>query len=264
VRKCYHILLVVLLVAVVGGVTWQVLRPRETEPVYQGKPLSVWLEGYGPGESTPARIRKADQVVREMGTNAIPTLLRLLRVDDPPTWQADVIGLLQKQSFIKIKHVEAWGQHFRAWQAFKQLGGDAGSAVPGLMAIYERNISEDSQVETILSLGAIGPPAKSAVPMLLRGMTNASPNYRCNVMIALGQIHSEPELVVPALLKSLSDGDAQSRRWAAQTLGTLGAEATPALPALIPLLKDQDYTVRNAATNALRAIDPAAAKAGVK
>jgi hypothetical protein len=33
----------IVLVAGLGGLAWLVLRPRETEPVYHGKPLSFWL-----------------------------------------------------------------------------------------------------------------------------------------------------------------------------------------------------------------------------
>jgi|SRR5437773_4527145 len=40
--KCYRILTAILLAGALGGFTWFVLRPQE--PVYGGKPLSVWLD----------------------------------------------------------------------------------------------------------------------------------------------------------------------------------------------------------------------------
>jgi hypothetical protein len=43
-RKRVHIVLAVLLVALAGVIAWLGLRQRE--PVYQGKRLSVWLQGY--------------------------------------------------------------------------------------------------------------------------------------------------------------------------------------------------------------------------
>jgi hypothetical protein len=43
-RKRVRIALAVLLVAVGGVIASQVCRQRE--PVYQDKPLSVWLQGY--------------------------------------------------------------------------------------------------------------------------------------------------------------------------------------------------------------------------
>jgi hypothetical protein len=71
-RKRFRSLLAVLLVAVVGGLAWQVTRPRE--PVYQGKPLSYWLV-------RPARDPNFN-ALRALGTNAIPTLLQMLRAKD--------------------------------------------------------------------------------------------------------------------------------------------------------------------------------------
>src|SRR5271165_6385675 len=57
---------------------------RPTEPAYQGKALRYWLKGYRVAaeewnESTP---QKADEAVRHLGTNAIPTLLTMLRARD--------------------------------------------------------------------------------------------------------------------------------------------------------------------------------------
>lgn len=43
-RKQVQIAVAVLLAAIGGVATWEVLGDRE--PVYQGKPLSVWLERY--------------------------------------------------------------------------------------------------------------------------------------------------------------------------------------------------------------------------
>ena len=48
--KRRRILLAFLLVALIGGLGWLVLRPRE--PAYQGKRLSVWLEQYWGSYST--------------------------------------------------------------------------------------------------------------------------------------------------------------------------------------------------------------------
>ena len=41
-RERVHIALAVSTIAIVAGIAWLVLRVEE--PVYQGKPLSVWLE----------------------------------------------------------------------------------------------------------------------------------------------------------------------------------------------------------------------------
>jgi hypothetical protein len=74
--KRWRIVLAILIVAMVGGVVWQVLRQRE--PVYQGKPLSVWLEGYTSRSARLRGVQKAKEAVRHAGTNALPMLLAML------------------------------------------------------------------------------------------------------------------------------------------------------------------------------------------
>src|SRR5579872_4898885 len=98
-KTCNRIVLIVLFAAILGGFAWDVLRQRE--PVYQGKPLSVWLEGYERGGW--AR-QNADEAVRQAGTNAIPTLLRMLQEKDSPM-MLKLVALARRQHFIKIKYI---------------------------------------------------------------------------------------------------------------------------------------------------------------
>src|SRR6478609_8731880 len=97
----FRILFAFMVIAIVGGIAWQVLRPREQEPVYQGQPLSVWLEGYlskfkwnGPER------QKADEAMRQIGTNALPTLLRLIKANDSASVR-ELYRLAQKQHVIR-------------------------------------------------------------------------------------------------------------------------------------------------------------------
>ena len=53
-RKQVYIALAVLLVILAGVIAWQVLRLRE--PVYQGKPLSVWLKSFDMGSPAQERV----------------------------------------------------------------------------------------------------------------------------------------------------------------------------------------------------------------
>jgi HEAT repeat protein len=264
VRKRYRTLLVVLLVAVVGGVMWQVLRPRETEPVYNGKPLSVWLAGYTAPSSNGVRHIQADDAVSHIETNAIPALLKMLRAKDS-AFTHSVLRLARKQHFITIRYVSDVEQNLQALFAFKKLSASARVAVPAMAEILNQNISESSQRATATALGLIGPSAGQAVPALLKAMNNTNHLTRNAYIHVLGQIHAEPGLVVPAVMKSLHDSDATVRSSAAETLGRFGADAKAAVPALIELLEGQDANLSWAAAKALKKIDPeAAAKAGVK
>jgi HEAT repeat protein len=244
----------VVLFAVLGGLAWLVLRSKEPpEPVYQGKRLSEWLTGYN--GSSP----ETHEALRRMGTNAIPTLLRMLRAKDSKatTW---FMGLARKQHVIKFEYTNAYQRNARAALAFDSLGALANEAVPELIEIFEQNISAHSQSYTAWSLG--GTRSAKAIPTLLRGTTNTYLATRCNAISALAKIHAEPELVVPALTKFLKDPDRRVRAITITSLALFGSDAKPAVSDLTQSLNDP--SVRTLAKYALSQIDPeAAAKLGL-
>jgi hypothetical protein len=94
-RKRFQIVLALVLLALAGVmllalmsvVVWQVLHPQEREPEYQQKPLSVWLSEYhehfktSMEEGVKAR-ELAEDALRKIGTNAIPTLLKMAAKKD--------------------------------------------------------------------------------------------------------------------------------------------------------------------------------------
>jgi hypothetical protein len=246
------------LLAVLGGLAWVALQTKKpSEPVYQGKRLSKWLANYqGPSPET-------DEVVRRLGTNAIPTLLRMLRAKDSKltTW---FVSLARKQHLIKFGYTDDYLSNGQAARAFDSLGADAKEAVPELIKIFEQNISPNSQNYTAWSLGAIGPAASQAVPTLLGGTTNTYYTGR-TAIFALGRIHAEPELVVPALTELLKDPNRDVRVSTISSLELFGSDAKPAVAALVQSLNDQDPLVRKLVQSALQKIDPeTAAKVGPK
>lgn len=301
-KKHNRILLIVLLAIFLGGLTWVVLQPREPEPVYQGKPLSFWLTGYDPGNynlkptrgPSPPTSKQADEAIRQIGSNAIPTLLRLLQKQDSP-FKVKIVGLLQRQHLITLP-LAPLNQSTTAFQSFISMGPNASNAVPRLIEIFDHDPSPFPQQAVPAILGYIGPAARQAVPTLLRGMTHTNGMVRNNAIFALGRIHAEPELVVPALINCLNDPDALICAHAARALGVFGKDAQSAVPALLELWRREPVSpavtsgshndfdtsvgsswgtstlfgygmpdVRGTTKDALQSIDPeAAAKAGVK
>lgn len=79
-KKSAGIALTVLLVTVVGLIGWRAVR--QAEPVYQRKPLSVWLAQYGTnhwsGASGNELAQQAETAIRQIGTNEIPAYLRMV------------------------------------------------------------------------------------------------------------------------------------------------------------------------------------------
>src|SRR5213592_4436066 len=97
-RRRPHIFSALLIFATVFGFGWQGLRPRE--PVWKGKRLSAWLKDY---DGLGPRVTSADvdEVVRQIGTNALPRLVSMLRASDSRL-KLFVIKLNAKQRFVKF------------------------------------------------------------------------------------------------------------------------------------------------------------------
>jgi HEAT repeat protein len=278
-RKRFLIALAVLLVMLVGMSAWQVLCLRDREPVYQGKCLRVWLgeyDGWTPRGALKAR-NAAEAAIRQIGTNAFPTLLNMLRKEDSPL--VSLLIPLWDQHVTRIPYLPVWVAYppwyhhaavlnRQASMGFEILRTNAHPALPALITIYEQNISPSSQFYVSRALMAIGPDAtRKAIPSFVRGTASPNALVREIAVRALSQVQDEPSLVVPALVKALSDTNANVRSVAAVGLKGIGwsGGARQAVPALELLLSDPDGQVRRAAVDALKQIDPeAAAKAGVK
>ena len=142
-RKRVYIALAVLLVMLAGVIAWQVFQAsRERQPVYGGKPLTLWLRTYAPSSSSGLHSpewNEADDAVRHMGTNCIPILLRMIRQKDSPVklW---LIAFAQKHGLTKRIHfVPAAVRNVEASRAFIALGDMAKDAVPALVKMYDDN-----------------------------------------------------------------------------------------------------------------------------
>ena len=72
-------------ISVAGTLSWMTKEP--SDPVCEGRTLSQWLEACADllGQSTVQFVRvKADEALRRIGTNAILTLLGIIRAKYPP------------------------------------------------------------------------------------------------------------------------------------------------------------------------------------
>ena len=251
----------VLLVAALGGlVWWSPWEPRE--PIYQGKPLSSWLLMAANGNRESQELGRA--AVRQAGTNALPTLLRMLRVKDSPSRRGvELRRLARDLNIVRFPFAVQWNN--AGLFGFQVLGEEAKNAVPGLMEIANESTSHTSIDCVMIVFDIIGPPAKEAVPFLLRCSTNADRMVRYRAINALGRIHAEPDRVVPVLVNELRDPNSGLAFEVTQALGEFGADARSAVPALVEFLNKQDEQGKKFVVDALNQIDPeAAAKAGVK
>jgi hypothetical protein len=261
-----RILLVSLLIAILGVISWLILRQHDPEPVYNGKPLTYWLDSLINRTSHPSQV-EAEKAVQKIGTNAIPTLLRLLRTRDSK-FKLNLIQLTHKQHLVNLKWNTALFQHIQAETGFRCLGPNGKSALPDLIEIYnKRPPGQYNDAPWVIPsiFAAMGPAAADAVPQLAQDTADADRSIRSRAVLVLGQIHARPDLAVPALTRSLRDSDSHLQEEAAFSLAAFGTNAQFAITGLITALSDPYPNVRTAAAYALKQIDPAAAaNAGVK
>ena len=266
-RKRAQIALAVVAVAIVSVVVWQVCRQRE--PVYQGKRLSVWLDDYFRIKEVraDATYESGEVAIREVGNNALPTLLKMARARDSK-FKRKVAELIFRKSRGSIRLHNDWEAHRKAILGFTILGPTAASCVPSLVNSLT---SDDSSVRCTAAncLGLVGPAAQNAVPALVQCLDDSDFLVCLTSAWALGQIHSQPALVVPALLHFLDTQTRFAKRsvdWRVfSALSQFGPEAGVAVPYILERLEKMNPQQRETALNALNAIDhEAAAKAGVK
>jgi HEAT repeat protein len=283
------ILLTVLLVALLGGLIQILSRP--TEPLYQGKPLSAWLnELHYPVDTNQA----AFAAFREMGTKAIPTLLKIIESDDSQL-QRLMWVLNSKQSLVRFPIRETEYQRWAASWALYSMGTNARPAFPALTNLLFDPKTLVLGANPAVSLAGMGP---EGLPPLLAALTNQNSWIRssaatalclersdlsvvvpalitrlsdrdwavhCEAVRALGQLHAEPGLTVPALMKDFASNHPGPRGLILTGIGRFETNAKAAVPMLLEALSDNHEYVRNQAATALKQIDPAAAaKAGLK
>jgi hypothetical protein len=236
-RPCWRKTFAASVVILLAGLVWLSIGQVPREPVYLGKPLTLWLRNYASSSSSGRGSREwsqADDAVRHIGTNCIPMLLHILREKDSKV-KLRLVALVEKQQLIKIHFVPAAERNGEASKAFLALGDRAKGAVPALVKMYNENTSADSQAAIEDSFAWIGPASKPAIPLLLRAATNSNPRVRANALWALGEIHAEPLLCVPELIHALSDSDDWARLSAAHALGMFGTDAQSAVLSLTEL-----------------------------
>lgn len=217
------------------GVVWYGMSLR-SEPRFEGKPLSFWLEQYRDawpsfGSEATARI-EAEKAIREIGVRAVPHLLGLLRTKDSPLAEK-LYAVATRQRWVKVPFTPAHIRNSAGADGFVILGAEAKEAVPDLIDIFEQDISVPSRNCTSVALGGIGSAARDAIPFLLSAITNSTAGIRGNAVYCLGQIQSDSDVVVPALIDRLRDTNFVVRVLAVEALGDFGSAAIPAVPFLL-------------------------------
>src|SRR4029079_8687261 len=113
-----------LLAGVVGSLLWRTSGPRE--PVFEGRRLTSWLDHHvassaaSPPYHSPGW-KKADEAIRHVGTNAIPTLLKMIRAKDRPPFVIKLMEMARRRGWTRTEYRYALPRHEEAEYAFSML-----------------------------------------------------------------------------------------------------------------------------------------------
>jgi hypothetical protein len=287
-KKRIRILLLVLLVAILGGLAFLVFTVR------------------GPGELDP----KLNEIMRssmtpderraafsQMGTNIIPSLrimirrydsplkLKLtplaykLRLAKPPAhtpdewhWDAGQICSLLDNS-VRTQLVEDWIyliDHGNAQDRVDAFIAERGGVGPEALQPLLKALNDRNPRVREFAASALKMPDQAAVivPALLPKLNDPDEIVRGVSLLTLVWLRPDPdtaEKIVPLITAALNDPSSFVRQDACNALRSLAPFSKPAVPALVRLLQDSDPNVRKLAADALMLIDnEAAQKAGIK
>jgi hypothetical protein len=228
---------------------------RNREPSYQGRPLTVWLAQYSTNHFQrrgSIADKEAEHAIQEIGTNAIPTLLALLRSDS-------VLAKKLAQALPKRISTRIYlDNHLRlASHGFVALGTNGHPALLELIAL-SKETNRDVRYTATYSLGHLGSAAEPAIPRLTQLVDDGEGSVRDQALMSLSMIHLNPPLVVPVLIKCATalERNIPERTAAIRGLRYYEVAVSEILPVLLKLKEDSDPNIRAEATNSIRWITP--------
>ncbi len=274
--------LAIILCLLILGVSVAVFRPSKPQLIARGKPVSEWaLALAGPAPTGPAQ-----EVIRSLGPEAVPDLVRLLQTKDS-LFAEPLRALVPKlpnrieprfQRLFRIN--ETVRRRHTAAMALGLMGTNAAPAIPALLeALRDPSISvsatagmdlarigpatlpglvtalDDPSASTrraaMIGLAQLGPAAGDAVPRLIALLQQ--PTDRAHALATLQAIGKPAVAALLDLLQRTSD---ERHAEVIEILGKIGVPARSAIPALIHLAKDRSSVIRFQAITSLGNICP--------
>jgi HEAT repeat protein len=138
-----------------------------------------------------------------------------------------------------------------AVRALVAIGEEAKTAVPALKDTATKAENPDVRATAVAALGKMGKEGEEALLGVL-GRDDSVTRLAC--LQYLGKQGKAPKSAVPDLVKALTDKDAEVRMLSAHVLGLIGPDAKAALPALEKAGKDEDERVSAIAQKAIKKI----------
>jgi HEAT repeat protein len=282
-RRVILVVLVLALAGIVSSVKWR-------EPRYHWRPISSWLAKYGDGPGNYKPSPEADYALRQMGSNAVPYLLKLLHSTNSYShytfvwkpamrftsgasggWNRLSVWWMNTRYRFQRVTVPATWDHWKAYLAFQALGPEAKSAIPDLIKVANDpctnsfasgnaavSFLKDREIVARYATWASnyspdGIPLFPAKILMLSSLPGKGP-FLSDGEIAAWSLAAIGADSVPPLMKMLTNSAPQLRYRAAVALGMIGKSAEPAVLTLVKMLDDPDAKTRHEAAEALGCI----------
>ncbi len=193
--------LLVVVPALVGYFQWRGVKHLKV----QGRPVVEWAMAL----NGPQDVQEAEQVIRDTGTAAVPSLINALEARDS----------LLKKPFLAIA---------------PRLPNVVGVRLHRWLNPYEK---ERLRLGATRALELIGPGAERAIPALGKALRDPSAEIAMHAAFALGNLGVP---AVSTLINALEAPRDETRFFAIQGLSRAGPEARPAVPELIGILRESN------------------------
>ena len=209
VRRKWVVVGVITVVAIVVMVGITVVP--SSEPSYQGKRLSEWVDKrwFAPQPGFPQPVVPppaswfpidAEETIREIGTKAIPYLLKWIRYE-PPVWKTKLFTVINRMFRCSLEDQQAIRADTAA-SAVAVLGSEAVGAVPGL-ALLMNDTHAPNRARRATSL--LSKLQSELLPAAMALMTNNSGEVRLQTVYTLSVREKENSVAVPILIQGLQD-----------------------------------------------------------
>src|SRR2546425_346027 len=243
------IALVVLLAVIATVVAFIALRPRE--PVYQGRPLKVWLRAmeFRPGWGESVQSAQAREAVVNMGSTAVPHLVKIIHqkgsglnpgykkfyYQSTGRWPRSLVRLLP------VPLGYPYQLQMNAAGALAQIGKPTNVVLLELTALLHREYPPLREV----AAQALAKLGNDAIPSLRLSLKDRYPGVQLASANSLWKIREDVTESIPVLVQLLGETtNFYDFRWrAARVLGDMGPKAHSAGQALTQALKDPENFV---------------------
>lgn len=255
---------VAIVLAAVGILAWFLSMFADIfEPHYGGHSLSYWVARDDVYHESSGEKREAEHAIRQIGTNALPLLLKWINYEDPKLLRPTVeLARRVGEKAPLPKHANGWAlanwmedttsakRANNSAEALSALGALATPILPDLIRLLTNPPLSFTSIRVASVLPAIG---TNALPELIAALQDRELSVgRGHVLAAIREMKPPPSVAasaVPVLIHCLSETNIP--HMAAETIGSLHAEPDLEIPALLGCLRTTNIELRSASIDAL-------------